>query len=233
MTDDQQPGLRASMAEGARESLGFAIGALMFGVVFGSAAVAVGMPVAQGLVMSATAFAGAAQFAVLPLWEHPLSFLAIAISVALVSTRNILMGLSLSRDLRRAGWPLRLLAIFTLVDASWALAMRHRGRADLAAFFCGSSLALYVAWMAGVAVGGMLPGLLGPATIAALGFGGVIFLGLIIVLLVRDRVGPRLPWLVSAVVAVAISPFAPPSLTLLAAVGAGAASTLLLPDRRA
>lgn len=232
MAENSQPTALGSMAEGARESMGFAVGALMFGLVFGSAAVATGMPHLQGLAMSAAAFAGAAQFAVLPLWEHPLPYLAIAISAALVSSRNILMGLSLARDLRKAPWPLRLLAIFSLVDASWALAMRHRGRPHFAAFYCGSSMLLYGTWLVGVAAGASLPGLLGPETIEALGFGGVIFLCLIIVMLMRDRVGPRLPWMVSAVVAVALSAVAPPSVVLLGAVGAGAASSLLLPGMR-
>ena len=232
MTADREPTLFGSMAEGARESIGFAIGAVMFGLVFGSAAAAIGMPEVQSLVMSATAYAGAAQFAVLPLWDHPMPFLAIAVSTALVSTRNILMGLSLAQDLRKAPLPLRMLAIFTLVDASWALSMRQRGRPHLAAFFCGSSLTLYVTWMIGVAGGSALPGLLGPETIRALGFGGVIFLSLVLVLLVRDRVGPRLPWAISAVVAVALAPIAPPSLVLLGAVGVGAASSLLLPEWR-
>ncbi len=219
------------MMQGARASAGFAIGAFMFGLVFGSTAIALGMPADQSLVMSATAFAGAAQFSALPLWSHPLPYLAIAISVALVSTRNILMGLSLSADFRQAPWPLRLLAIFTLVDASWALAMRERGRAELTAFFCGSSMTLYVSWMVGVLLGNLLPEMLDPVTVAAIGFGGVIFLALVLVLLAKNPVGPRLPWAVSALVAVVLSYVAAPHFILLGAVGAGALSSVLMRRR--
>ncbi len=217
-----------SMYQGFRATAGFAIGALMFGLVFGSTSFAVGMPPHQSMLMSATAFAGAAQFAALPFWSHPLPWLAMGISVALVSTRNILMGLSLASEFRRAPGPLRLLAIYTLVDASWALAMRQKGRADLTAFYCGSSLTLYVSWLTGVAVGIALPDLLDPVTVAAIGFGGVIFLSLVLVMLAKSRIGPRLPWLVSGVVAIGLSYVTPPHIVLLGAVSAGAASALVL-----
>jgi len=221
-----------SMKQGVRATLGFAIGAFMFGLVFGSAAIAIGMPEDQALVMSLTAFAGAAQFSVLPLWTHPMPWLAIAISVAMVSTRNILMGISLAPDFRKAPWPLRLLAIWTLVDASWALAMQNKRRPDLTAFYCGSSLTLAVCWMTGVAIGTVLPELLDPVTMAAIGFGGVVFLALVLVMLAKNPIGPRLPWAISAVVAVGLSFVTSPELVLLGAVGAGAASTLILPARR-
>ena len=218
----------SSMGQGVRATAGFAIGALMFGLVFGSTAFAVGMPPHQAMLMSATAFAGAAQFAALPFWSHPLPWLAMGLSVALVSTRNVLMGLSLASEFRKAPWPLRLLAIGTLVDASWALAMRQKGRADLAAFYCGSSLTLYVAWLVGVAIGIALPDLLDSVTVASIGFGGVIFLFLVLVMLAKSRIGPRMPWVISAATAIGLSYVAPPHLVLLGAVSAGAASALLI-----
>ena len=92
----EQVAIIGSMTQGVRATAGFAIGALMFGLVFGSASFAIGMPPHQSMLMSATAFAGAAQFAALPFWTHPLPWLAMGLSVALVSTRNILMGLSLA-----------------------------------------------------------------------------------------------------------------------------------------
>lgn len=217
-----------NMGQGVRATAGFAIGAFMFGLVFGSASFALGMPEHQAMLMSASAFAGAAQFAALPFWSHPMPWLAMGLSVALVSTRNILMGLSLASEFRKAPWPLRLLAICTLVDASWALAMKQKGRADLTAFYCGSSLTLYVSWLIGVAIGIALPELLDPVTVAAIGFGGVIFLFLVLVMLARSNIGPRLPWLVSGGVAIALSFVAPPHVVLLGAVGAGAGSALFL-----
>jgi len=224
---------KRAMTEGVKATSGFALGAVMFGLVFGSSANAIGMPPDQNLFMSFIAFAGAAQFAVLPLWAHPLPWAAIAISVALVSTRNILMGLSLSSEFRKAPWPLRLLAIHTLVDASWALAMRYKGRSDLVAFYCGSSLTLYVSWMVGVSVGNILPELLDPVTVGALGFGGILFLSLVLVMLTKNRIGPRLPWMVSAGVAIALSEIAPPHLVLLGAVGSGALFSIFLPRKTA
>ncbi|WP_416896568.1 MAG: AzlC family ABC transporter permease [Minwuia sp.] len=222
-----------SMQQGARATAGFTIGSSMFGIVFGSAAIATGLTEAQAVIMSATAFAGAAQFASLAVWDHPMPWLAVAITVALVSTRNVLMGLSLSSDFGKAPWPFRLIIIHMLVDASWAMSMRHRGRSDMAAFYFGSAASLYVTWMVGVAIGVLLPDAMDAVTMAAIGFGGVLFLSLVLVMLARARMGPRLPWAVSAVVAISLSFVASPEVVLLGAVGSGASFALLFDGRRA
>lgn len=221
-----------SVADGLRMSFGFSLGAFTFGTVYGSAAHVQGMTDTETLVLSITAFAGAAQFAVLPFWTDPLPYLAIVLSAGLVSSRNILMGLTLAPMLRQMPPLRRFLGIWLLVDASWALAMRERSRSDVTVLYLTCSTVLLVTWMAGVSVGLSLPGALDPVTLQALGQGGVIFLFLILVMVTRSRIGPTLPWVIAAAAAIAADIWLDPKYTLLVGVGAGAAAGLILPEKR-
>ncbi len=225
-------GVGRSVADGLRMSFGFALGAFTFGTVYGSAAHVQGMTDAETLVLSLTAFAGAAQFAVLPFWTDPLPLLAIALSAALVSSRNILMGLTLAPILGKMPPLRRLVGIWLLVDASWALAMQERRRADVTTLYMTCSLVLLVAWMSGVSVGISLPDALDPLTLKALGQGGMIFLFLILVMVTRSRIGPALPWMIAAAASVAANHWLEPHYTLLVGVAAGAAAGMMLPEKK-
>lgn len=68
----------------------------MFGVMFGIAAVASGISTWQALLMSASVFTASGQFAALEFWQAPLPLGTIALSVFLVSTRNILLGMAMT-----------------------------------------------------------------------------------------------------------------------------------------
>ena len=225
-------GVGRSVADGLRMSFGFALGAFTFGTVYGSAAHVQGMTDAETLVLSLTAFAGAAQFAVLPFWTDPLPLLAIALSAALVSSRNILMGLTLAPILGKMPPLRRLVGIWLLVDASWALAMQERRRADVTTLYMTCSLVLLVAWMSGVSVGISLPDALDPLTLKALGQGGMIFLFLILVMVTRSRIGPALPWMIAAAASVAANHWLEQHYTLLVGVAAGAAAGMILPEKK-
>jgi len=229
--DNGHSSVGRSVADGLRMIFGFALGAFTFGTVYGSAAHVQGMTDTETLVLSITAFAGAAQFAVLPFWNDPLPYLAIALSAGLVSSRNILMGLTLAPVLRRMPPLQRLIGIWLLVDASWALAMRERGRRDVAVLYLTCSTTLLVTWMAGVSVGVSLPGALDPLTLKALGQGGVIFLFLILLMVTRSRIGPALPWMIAAAAAIAADRYLDPHYSLLVGVGAGALAGLILPAK--
>lgn len=224
--------LGRSIADGWRMAFGFALGAFIFGIVYGSAAHVQGMRDVQTLVLSFTAFAGAAQFAALPFWTDPLPYLAIALAAGLVSTRNILMGVTLAPMLRRMPPLKRFLGIWLMVDASWALAMREHRRADVSTIYLTCTLTLAITWMAGVAVGVSLPGVLDEVTLRALSHGGVTFLFLILLMVARSRIGPVAPWLVSAAAAIAADRFLDPQYTLIVGVGAGALAGLMLPERK-
>ncbi len=224
--------LGRSIADGWRMAFGFALGAFTFGIVYGSAAHVQGMSDIHTLVLSLTAFAGAAQFAALPFWTDPLSYLAIALAAGMVSSRNILMGVTLAPMLRAMPPLQRLVGIWLMVDASWALAMREHRRADVSLIYLTCTLTLAITWMAGVTIGVSLPGVLDPVTLQGLSHGGVTFLFLILIMVTRSRIGPVTPWLISAVAAIAADHWLAPHFTLIIGVGAGALAGLILPEHR-
>ncbi len=85
-----------SLLLGIRSSADYFISTFMFGVMFGIAASAAGLSQWQALLMSATAFTASGQFAALEFWQSPLPYGTIALSVALISSRNILLGMAMT-----------------------------------------------------------------------------------------------------------------------------------------
>src|SRR5262245_34836613 len=63
-----------------------------FGIAFGVAASAKGVPGEISLLMSIAIFAGASQFAALDLWHAPLPLAMLALTVLAVNARHILLG---------------------------------------------------------------------------------------------------------------------------------------------
>ena len=64
--------------------------------MFGITAAALGIDNWLAMLMSLTSFTASGQFAALEFWQSPLPYGTIAISVALVSTRNILLGMAMT-----------------------------------------------------------------------------------------------------------------------------------------
>ena len=66
--------------------------ALPIGLLFGTLAAAKGITPVEAMVMSATVFAGAAQFVAVDLWTNPAPVLLLTLTVFLVNIRHIMMG---------------------------------------------------------------------------------------------------------------------------------------------
>ena len=80
-----------SALHGIRTSGDYFLSTFMFGLMFGITAAAIGIENWQALLMSASVFTASGQFAALEFWQAPLPLGTIALSVFLVSTRNLLM----------------------------------------------------------------------------------------------------------------------------------------------
>src|SRR5215468_68087 len=127
-----------------------------FGIAFGVAATAKGVPGEISLLMSIAIFAGASQFAVLDLWTAPLPIATLALTVLAVNARHILLGAVLAPWLLQVPFMGRLAALLLLSDANFAqaIAARERGEMDAGILF-GSGLAMWVTWVIGTAVGSL------------------------------------------------------------------------------
>jgi len=161
-----------------------------FGASFGVLATAAGVDSLAALVMSATTFAGSAQFAVVSVLGAGGTAAAAIGAAVLLNARYAPMALAASGAFR--GGPLRrLLEAQLLVDESWALSSRDGGFDRK--LLLGAGGILYVGWNAGTAIG-VLAGdsLTDPATLGLDAAFPALFLALLAPLIRargEDRVG--------------------------------------------
>lgn len=147
---------RAGVWHGMKLTGPYSISALPFGIAFGAAALGVNMSPGEAILMSAAAFAGSAQFAVLSLWGSPLPVVAIVLTSFLVNARHIVMGAAMHpfiANLPRR-WVLPVSAGMT--DAGWAITLQamNAGRRDLG-ILLGTVIMQWPVWVGGTAIGAL------------------------------------------------------------------------------
>src|SRR5262245_26994969 len=143
--------------------------AVPIGLLFGTLAAAKGITPLEAVLMSATVFAGAAQFVAVDLWTNPVPVLLLTLTVFIVNIRHVLMGVSFARHMGRFREALRPLAMFFLVDENWAFAERRALAGPLPpAYWWGMGVAMWTQWVCGTALGAFLGRSLGNP--AAFGF---------------------------------------------------------------
>jgi 4-azaleucine resistance transporter AzlC len=187
-----------------------------FGASFGVLARAAGVDSLAALVMSATTFAGSAQFAVVSVLGAGGTAAAAIGAAVLLNARYAPMALAASGAFR--GHPVRrLLEAQLLVDESWALSSRD-GRFDRK-LLLGAGAVLYVGWNAGTAIGVVAgDSLADPATLGLDAAFPALFLALLAPLL-RARIALA-AGLMGAGIALALTPITPPGVPVIAATAA-------------
>jgi predicted branched-subunit amino acid permease len=208
--------IRRRFGPGARAGAPYAVAAFFLSVSFGVLA----EPVLGGLeaiVFSAIVFAGSAQFAALAVLADGGDAATAILAGILLNARFVPMGIAFGPS--TTGGPLaRFVQGQAVVDASWALANRGGGRFDRD-FLLGASATAYPAWVGGTIVGVLAGGVLGDPE--ALGL-DALFPAFFLALLVeeaRDRTGFAVA-LAGAAIAIALTPFTPPGVPILAATAA-------------
>lgn len=199
--------------DGVRAAAAVAATVWFFGASFGLVARAAGMGALAPLVMSATTFAGSAQFAVASILGGSGAAVAAIAAAVLLNARYAPISISVARLFR--GRRLRRLAESQLiVDESWALAGR-RGHFDRP-ILLGAGLLLYVAWVSGTAVGVFAGDALGdPQDLGLDGAFPALFLALLVPQLrTRRAVGAAV---VAAAIALVLIPVTPPGTPIVVA----------------
>ncbi len=206
--------MRESFWAGVRLGLPYAVVGFVLSMSFGVLARQAGFSALQAVVTSAVVFAGSAQFAALAVLASGGTAAAAVAAGTLMNGRFLAMGTALAPSL--PGGPLKRAAQGQpVVDASWALADRGDGTFDRWLLF-GSTAPQYVTWLLGTVVGALGGDLLGDTD--RLGLDAVFptfFLGILIADL-RSPKG-RVVALCGAVIALALVPFTPPGVPILAA----------------
>jgi 4-azaleucine resistance transporter AzlC len=152
MAEEQQdPG--RTYRDGARAVWPLAVAVGGFGVSFGLLARSAGMGWLAPIVMSATTFAGSAQFAAVSVLGAGGTVVASVAAALLLNARYGPIGVSVAPWLPGPAWS-RFLHGQLVVDESWAVAAEGDGRFD-PRMLVGAGLAIYVAWLAGTTVGAL------------------------------------------------------------------------------
>ena len=204
------------MRDGVRAALPLAPGPFVFGLSFGVLAESAGMGAAAAVAMSATTFAGAAQFAAASVLDSGGTALAAIMAAVFLNARYVAISVTVA-SIFPGGRLRRLAESQLIVDESWALSGRS-GRFEWP-ILVGAGLLLYVLWVGstalGTAVGGVLddPDALGlDAAFAAL------FLALAAPYLRRRRALEAAA--LAAVITIALTPVAPAGVPIVAAASA-------------
>lgn len=199
---------------GARAVGPLAIAVVGFGISFGVLARTAGFGWLAPIVMSATTFAGSAQFASASILGDGGTVAAAVAAALLLNARYGPIGVSVAPYLEGAAWS-RLLRAQLVVDESWAIAAEGDGRFD-PRVLVGAGLVLYVGWVGGTAIGAIGGEALGdPATLGLDAAFPALFLALLIPQL-RGRRAVQAAVL-GAAIALALTPVAPAGVPIIAA----------------
>ena len=142
---------RATYRSGALAVLPLAAAVLVLGVTFGALAVSAGLTPAAAVAMSATTFAGSAQFAAVGILGAGGAVSTAVVSAALLNARYAAMGAAVAPALHAPLWKRLLIAQLT-VDETWAVAWLPGGKVSPERLV-GAGLALFAAHVGSTAVG--------------------------------------------------------------------------------
>jgi 4-azaleucine resistance transporter AzlC len=200
--------------DGARLAAPLAVAVAAFGLTFGVLSRDAGLGTAAAVVFSATTFAGSAQFAAASVLSAGGTLAAAIAAAVLLNARYLPIGLSVSPSLRGPAWQ-RGLRAQLVVDESWAVSHLGGGRYD-PRLLLGAGLTLYGAWVGGTVVGTLAGSIVGdPQTLGLDAAFPALFLALLAGQ-VHSRRGMTAA-LVGAGIAVALVPFVPVGLPIVAA----------------
>jgi 4-azaleucine resistance transporter AzlC len=214
---------------GRAAGIGIAVGA--YGVSFGVLAVQAGMSAAQACVMSMLVFTGASQFAFVGVLAGGGGALAAMGPAVMLAMRNAAYGLSLAPILR-GRLRHRALVAQLVIDESTAMARAEVDPDAARRAFVATGVSVWLCWNAGTLAGALLGGGLGDPR--ALGLDAMFpaaFLALLAPQLRRP--GAPVAAIAGAMIAVAVLPFAPAGVPVIAALAGVLPGVLVARSARA
>lgn len=142
---------------GCRDILPLILGAIPFGIIFGTLAVAAGFSAWQTMGMSALVFAGSAQFIAVTLVGGGVGAAVVLLTTLVVNLRHALYSAALQPFVRHLPGRWRAPLAFWLTDEAYAVVQHRYARDDDSPykhwFFLGAALTMYVNWQLSTLVG--------------------------------------------------------------------------------
>lgn len=156
---------RAEFIAGARATIPLIIGAIPFGIIFGTLAEPSGLSALGALAMSLFVFAGSGQFIALGLMAAGAAFPVIIATTFVVNLRHLLYAANLVPKVRHLPQRWRMPMAFGLTDETFAaVSSRYMADDNLTHahwFYLGSMVAMYSNWqlctLLGVGLGELFP----------------------------------------------------------------------------
>jgi 4-azaleucine resistance transporter AzlC len=199
--------------DGVRAALPLAPSPILFGLSYGVLADATGFGSPAAVVMSATTFAGASQFAAVSVLDAGGTVVAAILAAIFLNARYMAISVTVA-SIFPGGKLRRLVESQAIVDESWALSGR-RGSFEWP-ILVGSGLVFYGLWVGSTAAGTLIGGVLGDPN--ALGLDAAfaaLFLALAVPYLRERR--SREAAALAAVITLVLLPFAPVGVPIIAA----------------
>ena len=205
-----------------RDAIGLGLAVGLYGAAFGAAADAAGLDVWQAMTMSAVMFTGASQFALVGVLGAGGGALAAVGSALLLGTRNTVYGVRLVPLLRPHGVLPRIATAHWVIDETTALAIAAPDRKLARLAFLVGGASIFLTWNLTTVIGALGAAALSGAALAALdAVVPAAFLALLWPRLRRsfpEAAVQRRVAVGGAVVALALTPFVPAGVQVIAAV---------------
>jgi len=157
--------IKSEFTNGVKDIIPLIIGAIPFGIIFGSLAMGSGLSFIGTLAMSALVFAGASQFIALTLLAAGTSWPMIVLTTFVVNLRHMLYATTLVPHIKNLGQRWKIPLAFWLTDEAFAVVIIRYQQQDDSPYkqwyFLGAALFMYLNWqfctLLGLTVGQMIP----------------------------------------------------------------------------
>lgn len=154
-----------ALGAGARAMFPLIVGAIPFGIIFGTLAQGSGLSFGGAMAMSALVFAGSAQFIALGLLTTGSSGVLIVLTTLVVNLRHLLYAASLVPYLQSTSQLWKVAIGFLLTDEAFAVAIQRYGQPGYHTtdhwYYLGAALAMYINWQLctwiGLTAGQLIP----------------------------------------------------------------------------
>ncbi|WP_375737786.1 AzlC family ABC transporter permease [Pseudomonas boanensis] len=157
----------AEFVRGARDIVPMIVGAIPFGIIFGTLSAGAGLSAWQTLGMSLLVFAGSSQFIAITLLASGAGAVVVLLTTFVVNLRHALYSAVLQPFVRHLPTRWRMPLAFWLTDEAFAVVQHRYAETDVSPhkhwYFFGGALAMYLNWqlctLVGVIFGQAVPNL--------------------------------------------------------------------------
>jgi predicted branched-subunit amino acid permease len=190
-----------SMLLAIRSSGAYFLSTFMFGVMFGIAATGADISHWNALLMSLSVFTASGQFAALEYWQAPLPYGTIALSVALISSRNLLLGMAMTHRFDGHSLKRRIAWLFLLNDPGVVTSYGLKEDVDRLGYVTGYGISMMASWLLSTWLGLSVADIFVTLNLGAIDFAGPLVMATMMMLFIKGSKARPTPWLVSGIAA--------------------------------